>query len=193
MEDARVQIQTASELVNRIKSATTEADRDWSITQCESQNVTEEMRIWMIAQCLFGVKALPKNSRKSTFMRDAANALSMLFARPQTLTDTDRPRSRVNGAIVNKESAFDFAFSALNGASLPLKQFDGRVLMIVNTASKCGFTPQYQGLQELHETYHALGLTIIGVPSNDFANQEPGGAKEITATCVGRYVSHPGR
>ena len=126
-------------------------------------------------------------------MRDAANALAMIFARPQTPTDADRLRSPVNGATVNEETAFDFAFSALNGATLPLKQFDGRVLLIVNTASKCGFTPQYQGLQELYETYHSEGLTIIGVPSNDFANQEPGGAKEITATCVGRYVSHPGR
>ena len=120
-------------------------------------------------------------------MRDAANALAMIFARPQTPTDADRLRSPVNGATVNEETAFDFAFSALNGATLPLKQFDGRVLLIVNTASKCGFTPQYQGLQELYETYHSEGLTIIGVPSNDFANQEPGGAKEITATCVGRY------
>ena len=120
-------------------------------------------------------------------MRDSVNALSMLLARPQTLSDTDRQRSLIKGSKIDCVSAFDFEFSALSGEPLPLKQFLGRVLLIVNTASKCGFTPQYQGLQELHGTYHSEGLTIVGVPSNDFANQEPGGAKEITATCVGRY------
>lgn len=120
-------------------------------------------------------------------MRDAVNAVAMLFARPQMLTHTDEQSSQVSGATTHDKNAFDFAFSALNGARLPLKQFSGRVLLIVNTASKCGFTPQYQGLQELHESYHAEGLTVIGVPSNDFANQEPGTAADIAATCVSRY------
>ena len=120
-------------------------------------------------------------------MRDVVNALSMLLARSQTPSVIDRQRSVVDGTTTGCESAFDFEFSALSGEPLPLKRFQGRVLLIVNTASKCGFTPQYMGLQKLHETYQAEGLTVIGIPSNDFASQEPGGAKEIMATCVGRY------
>ncbi len=130
---------------------------------------------------------ISKSKRKSTPMRDAINAMSMLFARPQRLTDTDRKRLNVSTDIVENRSSFDFEFSALNGEPLPLRQFRGRVLLIVNTASKCGFTPQYEGLQKLYDSYRPQGLTVIGVPSNDFAKQEPGTAGDISAICVGRY------
>ncbi len=76
-----------------------------------------------------------------------------------------------------------FSFRAIDGAPLPLARFRGRVLMIVNTASRCGFTDQYADLQRLHLSHGERGLTIIGVPSNDFGGQEPGSNAEIRAFC----------
>lgn len=81
------------------------------------------------------------------------------------------------------KSAYDFEFKSLNGKPLPLKQFEGQPLLIVNTASKCGFTPQYKGLENIWRQHKADGLIVLGVPSNDFANQEPGSAKDIEQFC----------
>ena len=83
--------------------------------------------------------------------------------------------------------ALQFAFTTIDGAPMPLSQFAGRVLLIVNTASKCGFTPQYRGLQELWTRHGARGLTIIGVPSNDFGGQEPGTNADIAEFCGRDY------
>lgn len=69
----------------------------------------------------------------------------------------------------------------------PLCQYSGKVLLIVNTASQCGFTPQYQGLEALHAKYAAQGLVVMGFPANDFGNQEPGTAKDIAETCFNVY------
>jgi glutathione peroxidase len=69
----------------------------------------------------------------------------------------------------------------------PLCQFAGKVLLVVNTASQCGFTPQYEGLEALHGKYAAQGLVVMGFPSNDFGNQEPGDAKQIGQTCFNVY------
>ena len=71
------------------------------------------------------------------------------------------------------QSAYDFSFKDIDGNDLPLKKFQNKVLLIVNVASKCGFTPQYQALQKLYETYADKGLEIIAVPANDFGSQEP--------------------
>jgi glutathione peroxidase len=68
-----------------------------------------------------------------------------------------------------------------------LCQYSGKVLLIVNTASQCGFTPQYQGLEALHAKYAARGLVVMGFPANDFGNQEPGTAKDIADTCFNVY------
>ncbi|HEX2888272.1 MAG TPA: glutathione peroxidase, partial [Vineibacter terrae] len=76
-------------------------------------------------------------------------------------------------------SATDFAFTSIDGTPLPLKDFAGRPILLVNVASACGFTPQYAGLQELHEQWGSRGLVVLGVPSNDFGAQEPGGEGEI--------------
>lgn len=72
-------------------------------------------------------------------------------------------------------------------APQPLCQYAGRVLLIVNTASQCGFTPQYEGLEALHSKYAARGLVVMGFPSNDFGQQEPGDAKQIGQTCFNLY------
>ena len=74
--------------------------------------------------------------------------------------------------------AFGFSFQAIEGGPLPLAQFRGRVLLVANTASFCGYTPQYAALQRLHDRYEARGLTVVGVPSNDF-NQESTDAQKI--------------
>jgi glutathione peroxidase len=75
----------------------------------------------------------------------------------------------------------------INGKDTSLKDYAGKVILLVNVASKCGNTPQYAGLQALYEKYKEKGLVIIGVPSNDFAGQEPGTAEEIKAFCTQTY------
>ena len=69
----------------------------------------------------------------------------------------------------------------------PLCQYAGRVLLVVNTASQCGYTPQYKGLEALHAKFAARGLVVMGFPSNDFGGQEPGDAKQIGETCFNHY------
>jgi len=89
-------------------------------------------------------------------------------------------------------SLSDFEARSLAGKTVPLKHYAGRVLLIVNTASRCGFTPQYKGLQALQDKYHAQGLDVLGFPCNQFGAQEPGGADEIGAFCERNYgVSFP--
>lgn len=84
-------------------------------------------------------------------------------------------------------SAYDFTFGSIDGATLPLAGFKGKVLLVVNTASFCGFTQQYKGLQALYAKYEPRGLVIIGVPSNDFGAQEPKAEGEIKQFCEGAF------
>ena len=83
--------------------------------------------------------------------------------------------------------AYAFSFPALSGDDIRLAAFTGKPLLVVNTASLCGYTPQYAGLQELWSEFRERGLTVIGVPSNDFGGQEPGGSSEITETAHHQY------
>ncbi len=80
-------------------------------------------------------------------------------------------------------SAHDFSFESIDGEPLPLVQYAGKAILLVNTASKCGFTPQYEGLQTLWETYGEQGLVVLGAPSNDFGQQEPGSEAQIKEFC----------
>lgn len=80
-------------------------------------------------------------------------------------------------------SAWDFSFIAIDGQPLPLSIFEGKTVLVVNTASQCGFTPQYKGLEELYKKYRDRGLVVLGVPSNDFGAQEPGSSEEIQHFC----------
>lgn len=82
---------------------------------------------------------------------------------------------------------YDFTAKTLDGKERSLADYSGRVVLVVNTASKCGFTPQYKGLQELHEAYADKGLAIIGFPCNQFGGQEPGGSGEIEEFCQVNY------
>jgi len=83
--------------------------------------------------------------------------------------------------------AFDFEFRTLKGEAYPLGALRGRPLVVVNTASKCGFTPQYKGLEALWRARKEAGLVVIGVPSNQFGGQEPGSADEIGSFCELNY------
>jgi glutathione peroxidase len=84
-------------------------------------------------------------------------------------------------------NAHDFTFPLLTGGELPLEELAGKPVLVVNTASECGFTPQYAELQRLWEEYGPRGLIVLGVPSNDFGAQEPGSATEIATFCERNY------
>ena len=84
-------------------------------------------------------------------------------------------------------TAYQFSFNGLWTDQVPLTAFEGEVVLVVNTASRCGFTPQYEGLQQIYDQYHGQGFEILGVPSNDFAGQEPGSAAEIQEFCALNY------
>ena len=88
---------------------------------------------------------------------------------------------------MSRITAYGFSFAALDGGTIRLADFAGKPLMVVNTASLCGYTPQYAGLQELWSRYRERGLMIVGVPSNDFGGQEPGGAADIMQTAQSEY------
>ena len=84
-------------------------------------------------------------------------------------------------------SIYDFSVKDIHGKTVKLDRYKGKVLLVVNTASKCGFTPQYKGLEALHQKYHAKGLEILGFPCNQFGAQEPGTAQEIESFCEINY------
>ena len=89
-------------------------------------------------------------------------------------------------------SIYDFSATSLAGEDTPLKRFEGKVLLIVNTASACGFTPQYKGLEALQQSFGPRGFSVLGFPCNQFGRQEPGSAAEIGQFCSSNYaVSFP--
>ncbi|HSX91545.1 MAG TPA: glutathione peroxidase [Hydrogenophaga sp.] len=89
-------------------------------------------------------------------------------------------------------SVYDFEALSINGQPVPLSHYKGQVLLIVNTASACGFTPQFAGLEELHKAYGPRGLAVLGFPCNQFGSQDPGSNEEIAGFCQLNYgVSFP--
>ena len=92
-----------------------------------------------------------------------------------------------DGAAMSRMTAYAFSFAGLEGDTIRLSDFSGKPVMVVNTASLCGYTPQYAGLEQLYLRFHDRGFAMIGVPSNDFGGQEPGGVAEITATANKEY------
>ena len=82
---------------------------------------------------------------------------------------------------------YDFSAKLLDGEELPLRRFEGKVLLIVNTASQCGFTPQYRALEALQHKFSSRGFAVLGFPCNQFGGQEPGDATEIMAFCTSKY------
>lgn len=86
-----------------------------------------------------------------------------------------------------EQTAYDFTFTAIDGTPMPLSQFKGKAVLVVNTASECGFTPQYEELETLWKANKDKGLVVIGVPSNDYGGQEPGSEQEIATFCKLNY------
>jgi glutathione peroxidase len=84
-------------------------------------------------------------------------------------------------------SFYDLKTHALDGKAVDLSQYKGKVVLVVNTASECGFTPQYEGLEKLYESLKAKGVVVIGFPSNDFGGQEPGSAEQIQQFCSTKF------
>ena len=84
-------------------------------------------------------------------------------------------------------TAYDYEAKSLDGKSVRLAEYTGKVLLVVNTASECGFTPQFEGLEKLYEQYRDRGLVVLGFPCNQFGAQEPGSAAEIGAFCQKNY------
>ena len=90
-------------------------------------------------------------------------------------------------APMNRITAYAFSFDGLQGEPIRLADFAGKPILVVNTASLCGYTPQYSGLEQLYRRFHDRGLIMIGVPSNDFGGQEPGGVADIVETANHEY------
>ncbi len=120
---------------------------------------------------------------RRTILKAALAGGTALTARTAAIAGQSTP---ANGAM-SKRTAFGFTFDALEGPSLQLADYARHPILIVNTASLCGFTPQYAGLQQLWTKFRDRGLMIIGVPSNDFGSQEPGGIKDIEETAQHQY------
>ena len=107
------------------------------------------------------------------------STISEAMAKGPTLTSSNTGQSH--------ESIFDFTMKDIDGKDVPLSQYKGHVIMLVNTASFCGNTPQYGGLQTLYENYRDQGFTILAFPANDFGKQEPGSDAEIAEFCYTKY------
>ncbi len=90
-------------------------------------------------------------------------------------------------SMLAASSIYEFTLNSITGQPVPLAQYKGKVVMLVNVASKCGYTPQYKGLEALYRKYEAKGLVILGFPANNFMSQEPGSNAEIQAFCSRTY------
>ncbi len=113
----------------------------------------------------------------------STNALAQSF-----IPQVSSPATQVNQEKQHTSAQiYDFTMDDIDGNPLPLNTFKGNVIMVVNTASFCGNTPQYEGLQTLYEQYRDQGFTILAFPANDFGRQEPGDNKEIAEFCYTKY------
>ncbi len=91
------------------------------------------------------------------------------------------------GIAMESKTVYSFTMETINGEAKPLSDYKGKTLLIVNVASKCGFTPQYAGLEKLYERYKDRGLVVLGFPANNFLGQEPGSNPEIKSFCSLKY------
>jgi glutathione peroxidase len=140
-----------------------------------------------IAALLFAVALVacnrappPPPSAEVATERDAA--VSAAVAEHESRFAAAAPTAQADPA-----TAYQFQFTGLWTEQVPMTAFEGEVVLVVNTASQCGFTPQYEGLQEIYSEYHARGFEVLGVPSNNFNGQEPGSAEEIQDFCRLNY------
>ncbi len=113
------------------------------------------------------------------------NLIRSLVLVPTILAEVFSPARA--GAPLAEKSIYDFTMKSIDGSAVPLSRYKGKVVLIVNVASKCGFTPQYKGLESLYEKYKDQGFIILGFPENDFLGQEPGSDREIKTFCTTTY------
>jgi glutathione peroxidase len=119
--------------------------------------------------------------------RDILLTGAALLATPQLAQAQGAGKAVGNMIGMSHMTAYVFSFNSLAGEPIALSSYTQRPILIVNTASLCGYTPQYAGLQELWTRYRDKGLVVLGVPSNDFGSQEPGGATDISKTAQSDY------
>jgi len=93
----------------------------------------------------------------------------------------------MTAALFGASNVLDFSLNSIDGKAAPLAQYKGKVVLIVNVASRCGFTPQYAGLEKIYEKYKDQGFVILGFPANNFGAQEPGSNEEIKTFCSSKY------
>lgn len=113
--------------------------------------------------------------------------LAILAGALATPTLVESASGQASSPGMSRLTAFAFSFAGLEGGDIRLSEYAGKPILIVNTASLCGYTPQYAGLQQLWTRYHDRGLMVLGVPSNDFGAQEPGTPLDIKQTAQGDY------
>ena len=104
-----------------------------------------------------------------------------------TMAATLAAPAAAQAQAMTRITAYAFSFPGIEGEAIRLADYAGKAILVVNTASQCGYTPQFNGLQQLHARYHDKGLVIVGVPSNDFGGQEPGTPVEIMKTAHEEY------
>jgi glutathione peroxidase len=116
----------------------------------------------------------PSLISRRIFLRKTILSLALLFAASFLVA-------------ADAKSIYDFTMNSIDGQPVSLKSYKGKVVLLVNVASKCGFTPQYAGLEKLYEKYKDRGFVIVGVPANNFMQQEPGTNEEIKTFCSRKY------
>ncbi len=127
---------------------------------------------------------------KTHFILASALVLSACAREHSPATDAPvAPQSETPSAMAapKLDGILGMTYTSLEGKEVPFASYQGKVLLIVNVASKCGYTPQYKGLEALHETLGPKGLVVIGFPSNEFGGQEPGDATQIREFCTEKY------
>jgi glutathione peroxidase len=143
-------------------------------------------RLILAAACALSVAActpaVPPANAQPAPAADRAKAVE------RALTEQERNFAGARAATpADRATAYQFEFEGLMTSRVPMTAFEGRVVLVVNTASRCGYTPQYEGLQRIYGEYRARGFEILGVPSNNFGGQEPGSAQEIQRFCALNY------
>ena len=121
----------------------------------------------------------------TAYRQATGTLLSLLLGLTGCDEQVSMERAKMNESA--KRSIYDFTVKDIDGHDVDLGSYKGQVLLIVNVASKCGFTPQYEGLQKLYETYKERGLVVLGFPANNFLWQEPGTDEEIKSFCTVKY------
>jgi glutathione peroxidase len=134
-----------------------------------------------LAASLLGPAACDRDSRTTA----TANPHATANANPTATATTNAASNR--GTMTDAPSLHTLTAKRLDGKEEALSSYAGKVLLVVNTASECGYTPQYEGLQKLHGAYKDRGFSVLGFPSNDFGGQEPGSSTEIATFCKTKF------